>query len=173
MKSKMRQCKMVQASRMSDLSTLIDKFRRIGAARAKGDMRGARKLFRTIKVSDFPPMAAFSMSHGLLCEPNDALFFIDHDWDNHGGGDWCNCFISDVIGALLRTSVPKGQTINNVLPLEKSCAKIGSNELEQIPETKIIAAITDLENRVGEVARAIKKAYDRAAKERDGSRDRT
>src|SRR5229473_3697223 len=101
MKSEMRQCKMVQASRMSDLSALIDKFRRIGAARTKGDTRGARKLFRTIKVSDFPPMAAFPMSHGVLCEPKDALFFIDHDWDGHGGGDWCNCFISDVIGALL------------------------------------------------------------------------
>jgi hypothetical protein len=155
-----------------DPGALIEKFRRIGAARAKGDMRSARKLFRTIKVSDFPPMAAFSMSHGVLCEPKDALFFIDHDWDDHGGGDWCNCFISDVIDALLRTSVPKGQTMNNVLPLEKPCAKIGSNELEQTPATKIVAAITDLTNRVGEAGRAIKKAFGCGAKERDGSGDR-
>jgi hypothetical protein len=155
---------------------LIDKFRRIGAARAKGDRRGARKLFRTIKVSDFPPMAAFSMSHGLLCEPKDALFFIDHDWDDHGGGDWCNCFISDVIGALERFRHDDGdgaafgdqeavgghaRRAQDSRYHRVQCAcEIGGDEAEKAPATKIVAAITDLENRVGEAARAIKKAYD-------------
>jgi hypothetical protein len=35
-----------------DLNALIDKFRRIGATRAQGDMRGARKLFRAIDWRD-------------------------------------------------------------------------------------------------------------------------
>jgi hypothetical protein len=144
-----------------DPSALIEKFRRIGTARSKGDMRAALRLFKTIKVSDFPPMAAFPMSHGVLCEPKDALFFIDHDWDDHGGGEWCNRFISDVIAALLSTSFPQeAQIMSTVLPLEKPCEEIGSDELEKSPATKIVSAIMDLESLVGDVARAINKAYE-------------
>jgi hypothetical protein len=65
-----------------DLDALIKKFQRIGAARSKGDMRRARRLFRTIKVTDFPPMPEFPMSHGVMSDPKGALFFIDHDWDD-------------------------------------------------------------------------------------------
>ena len=65
-------------------------------------MRRARRLFRTIKVSNFPPMPEFPMSHGVMSDPKGALFFIDHDWDDHGGNDpdWCSLFIGDVIRAL-------------------------------------------------------------------------
>lgn len=85
-----------------DLGVLIEKFQRIAAARVKKDMRGARRLFRTIKISDFPPMPEFPMSHGVMSDPKGALFFIDHDWDDHGGDgtDWCSLFIGDVIRAL-------------------------------------------------------------------------
>jgi hypothetical protein len=81
---------------------LIDKFRRIAAARAQKDLRRARRLFKTIKVSDFPPMPEFPMSHGVMCDPEGALYFIDHDWEGHGGddSDWCALFIDDVVRAL-------------------------------------------------------------------------
>jgi hypothetical protein len=100
------------------------------------------------------------MSHGVLCEPNDALFFIDHDWDNHGGGDWCNRFVSDVIRALEQIRSPGAQIMSNVLPFEKRSEKISGDESDKPPATKIVLAVMDLENRVGEAARAINKAYD-------------
>jgi len=85
-----------------EVGALIEKFRCIAAARAKGDMRAARKLLKTISVRDFPPMSEFAMSHGIMSDPKGALYFIDHDWDNHGGNDpdWCSLFIGDVIRAL-------------------------------------------------------------------------
>jgi hypothetical protein len=177
MKSEMRQCKMVQASRMSDLSALIDKFRRIGAARATGDMRGARKLFRTIKVSDFPVMPRFQTSRGILANAETALFFIDLDWRDE---EWCPRFISDVISALERFRHDDGdgaafgdqEAVGGHARRAKDsrhhrvqCAcEIGGDEAVDTPATRIVSAITDLTNRIGEAARSINKAYDAVLK---------
>jgi hypothetical protein len=156
-----------------DLNALIDKFRRIGAARAKGDMRGARKLFRTIKVSDFPVMPRFQTSRGTLANAETALFFIDLDWRDE---EWCSRFISDVISALERIRHDDGdgaafgdqeaagghaRSAQDSRHRRVQCAcEISGDEAVVTPATRIVSAITDLTNRIGEAARAINKAYD-------------
>jgi len=67
----------------------------------RGHKVAARALFDSIKIDDFPVMPKFVMSHGVSGDVEGALFFIDHDWDDHGGTDpnWCNLFIVDVIEA--------------------------------------------------------------------------
>jgi hypothetical protein len=84
------------------IKSLIDKFRKILVARMRGQTEQARTLFNGINIEDFPIIPEFRMSHGLNGDAETALFFIDHDWDDHGGNDpnWCNLFIADVIEAL-------------------------------------------------------------------------
>ena len=86
----------------TDIQALIDKFRQILTARMRGHKAEARTLFDGINIEDFPPMWEFVMSHGCSGDAEGALFFIDHDWDDHGGNDpnWCTLFIADVIEAL-------------------------------------------------------------------------
>src|SRR5579862_1526676 len=90
------------------VEALIKLLRDILRQRAQGSKTQARLLFDQITVGDFPVMPNFPMSHGLSCDPEGALFYIDHDWDDHGGDNpnWCNLFIQDVINALLRFSTP-------------------------------------------------------------------
>jgi len=80
-----------------DVDALIVKFRRITTERADGNLEHAFTLFNTIKVSDFPAMPEFPMSHGVLSDWEGALFFIDHDWDDK---EWCSKFLADVIRVL-------------------------------------------------------------------------
>ncbi len=85
-----------------DIQSLIAKFRQILNARMRGHKAEARTLFDGINIEDFPIIPKFVMSHGVSGDAEGALFFIDHDWDDHGGTDpnWCNLFIVDVIEAL-------------------------------------------------------------------------
>jgi hypothetical protein len=86
----------------TDTQALINKFRQILTARMRGHKAEARALFDDITVNDFPIMPTFVMSHGVSGDAEGALFYIDHDWDDHGGTDpnWCNLFIVDVIEVL-------------------------------------------------------------------------
>ena len=85
-----------------DIQSLVAKFRQILTARMRGHKAEARILFDGINIEDFPMIPKFVMSHGVSGDAEGALFFIDHDWDDHGGTDpnWCNLFIVDVIEAL-------------------------------------------------------------------------
>ncbi len=84
------------------VGTLVKKFSTILYQRKNGNRAEARRLFERITADDSPAMPDIPMSHGLNCDPTGALFYIDHDWDDHGGEDpnWCNLFILDVINAL-------------------------------------------------------------------------
>ena len=95
----------------SDIRSLIAKFRQILTARTEGHNAEARTLFDGINIEDFPVMPKFVMSHGVNGDAEGALFFIDHDWDDHGGTDpnWCNLFIVDVIEALEEVVVSKAE----------------------------------------------------------------
>jgi hypothetical protein len=86
----------------TDMQALIDKFRQILTARMRGHRAEARTLFDGVNIEDFPVLPKFVMSHGVSGDAEGALFFIDHDWDDHGGTDpnWCNLFIVDVIDVL-------------------------------------------------------------------------
>jgi len=84
------------------MDALIDKFRRITTERGDGNLEAAFRIFETIKISDFPAMPNFPMSHGILSDAEGALFFIDHDWDDE---EWCSKFLADVIRALERAPV--------------------------------------------------------------------
>ena len=92
---------------MSDASVdqLIGKLEMILHHRQTGSREQARLLFNEISAADFPVMARIPMSHGPNCDAVGALFYIDHDWDDHGGDDpnWCNLFIIDVINGLQST----------------------------------------------------------------------
>jgi hypothetical protein len=76
---------------------LTDKFRHMIIERADGNLENAFRIFQTIKVTDFPVMPDFPMSHGILADAKTALFYIDHDWDDD---EWCGRFLADVIRVL-------------------------------------------------------------------------
>ena len=86
----------------ADIQSLIAKFRQILTARMRGHKAEARTLFDGVNIEDFPEMPPFVMRHGVSGDAEGVLFFIDHDWDDHGGTDpnWRNLFIVDVIEAL-------------------------------------------------------------------------
>jgi hypothetical protein len=92
--------------RDTSVESLIKILKDILRQRKQGQNAQARKLFDQIRADEFPVMPNIPMSHGLSCDPRGALFYIDHDWDDHGGDDpnWCNLFIMDVINALERVA---------------------------------------------------------------------
>lgn len=86
----------------NDVYELIDHFQQILVERENRNFAKAYARFKQIKVSDFPVMPDFPMSHGILSDPKGALFFVDHDWSDD---EWCNLFLRDVIRALKKAQV--------------------------------------------------------------------